>query len=132
MFDVDRGIYVVADGLGGHGGGGEASRIAVNSLTELLRDANFGAATLQDSILKTNELILTHQKSETHLANMRTTLVVLWIRDDQALWGHIGDSRLYLFFKGKLITQTKDHSVPQALVQAGEIELNDIRHHEDR
>jgi serine/threonine protein phosphatase PrpC len=130
--DKDRGIYVVADGLGGHGGGSEASRIAVKSMMELLSDANFDDVSLQEAIQKTNELILSHQNREPLLAKMRTTLVVLWIRDDKALWGHIGDSRLYLFYKGKRITQTKDHSVPQALVQAGEIELDDIRYHEDR
>ena len=130
--DEARGIYVLADGLGGHGGGSEASQIAVKSMTKTLSDKDFNAESLQDAILRTNELILSQQKRETLLANMRTTLVVLWIREDKAIWGHIGDSRLYLIFKGELITQTKDHSVPQALVQAGEIELDDIRYHEDR
>ena len=59
--DEDRGIYVVADGLGGHGGGSEASRIAVKSMMELLSDANFDDGSLQEAILKTNELILSHQ-----------------------------------------------------------------------
>jgi len=132
FIDEDKGIYIVADGLGGHGGGEEASRISVNLMNELLRDSDFNIENLQSAILKTNERILKHQQSETHLAKMSTTLVVLWIREELALWAHVGDSRLYLFFKGLRIFQTTDHSVPQNLVQAGEIELDDIRHHEDR
>jgi serine/threonine protein phosphatase PrpC len=63
---------------------------------------------------------------------MAATLVVLLIRQDQAIWGHVGDSRLYLFRQGRLLLQTKDHSVPQMLVGEGEMGLDEIRGHPDR
>ena len=49
-----------------------------------------------------------------------------------AVWAYIGDSRLYHFSKGKLVSQTNDHSVPQMMVNAGEISQDQIRDHEDR
>jgi serine/threonine protein phosphatase PrpC len=63
---------------------------------------------------------------------MGTTLVTLLCDDRQALWGHVGDSRLYAFRDGCLIHQTRDHSVPQLLVNAGEIAPDAVRDHEDR
>ena len=49
-----------------------------------------------------------------------------------ALWGHIGDSRLYHFRGGRIINRTKDHSVAQSLANAGEIKPEEVRGHEDR
>ena len=63
---------------------------------------------------------------------MQTTAVSLIIQNDLALWGHIGDTRLYYFHDGNLQKQTSDHSVPQMLVNAGEIDDSQIRYHEDR
>ena len=47
-------------------------------------------------------------------------------------WGHVGDSRLYYFKNGRIVKRTLDHSVPQMLVAAGEIDEKEIRHHPDR
>jgi serine/threonine protein phosphatase PrpC len=58
--------------------------------------------------------------------------VVLWRQGGQVLWGHSGDSRLYQFRDGRVLFQTKDHSVPQMLVGSGEITFDEIRTHEDR
>jgi serine/threonine protein phosphatase PrpC len=62
----------------------------------------------------------------------RSTVVVLVANGTQALWGHVGDSRLYRFRGARLVGQTQDHSVPQALVAAGEISAREARVHEDR
>ncbi len=63
---------------------------------------------------------------------MRTTLVMLIACKDAALWAHAGDSRLYWFRDGKIRQQTRDDSVPQRLVDAGEISADQVRFHEDR
>ena len=63
---------------------------------------------------------------------MRTTIVLLVADPQPARWGHVGDSRLYHFRGGRIINQTKDHSVPQALVNSGEIKPEEVRFHEDR
>ena len=63
---------------------------------------------------------------------MRSTAVVLLLDDAKALWAHLGDTRLYHFANGHIVFQTRDHSVPQAMVDARDIGYDDIRHHEDR
>ena len=63
---------------------------------------------------------------------MRTTAVVLCTEGNRGTALHIGDSRFYHFRNGKIISQTKDHSVPQMLAMAGEISEHEIRRHPDR
>lgn len=121
--------YVVADGLGGQGGGELASWAAIKKTSEVFFDTEKLA----------NQFETAHQHIKScqlngpqELARMATTLVVLMIMGDKAIWGHVGDSRLYMFRNGEIHHQTKDHSVPQMLVSSGEIEEKDIRHHPDR
>jgi serine/threonine protein phosphatase PrpC len=64
--------------------------------------------------------------------SLKTTLVILLTGNRRALWGHIGDSRLYYLTAGKIAFQTKDHSLPQLMANAGEISDEQIRFHEDR
>lgn len=63
---------------------------------------------------------------------MRSTATVLLLDDTKAWWAHVGDTRLFHFANGRIVHRTKDHSVPQAMVDAGDIGYDDIRHHEDR
>lgn len=133
--------FIVADGLGGHGGGEIASKIAVRkmliTLPNVKPDAvswheyfspDWLAITFEVAHAKVKQL----QQEEPDTSHMATTMLVLMIMDNRAIWGHVGDSRLYLIRQGQIIVQTKDHSVPQMLVSSGEIELDDIRHHPDR
>ena len=64
--------------------------------------------------------------------DLKTTAVALTIYEDKAVWAHVGDSRLYVFNKNKVVKHTLDHSVPQMLVFAGEIKDKHIRNHPDR
>lgn len=66
------------------------------------------------------------------MKNMRTTLVVVGIKAGKANIAHIGDSRAYIFYKGKIKYRSLDHSVPQMLVLSGEIKEAELRHHPDR
>ena len=88
--------------------------------------------TIEDSILKAQEDLLAKQKEMDAEASMKTTVVCLVIKDGKAKVVHVGDSRFYQFKKHRLIQQTKDHSVPQMLVNRGMIREKDIRYHEDR
>jgi serine/threonine protein phosphatase PrpC len=72
------------------------------------------------------------QQAFTETARMASTLVILEILDDYAIWGHVGDSRLYFIRQGEIRHQTKDHSVPQMLVGSGELKAEEIRGHPDR
>ncbi|HVU44880.1 MAG TPA: PP2C family serine/threonine-protein phosphatase [Terracidiphilus sp.] len=129
----DAYCWVVADGLGGHGGGEEASRIACETV---VRSFQANPAVLPDAVQahlrNADDALRREQQAKPALARMRSTIVVLVANAVQAVVGHVGDSRLYHFRDGRLVGQTKDHSVPQSLVDAGELAPAAIRHHEDR
>jgi PPM family protein phosphatase len=127
------GCWVVADGLGGHHGGEVASQLAVERILESFRkQPKISAEAMGRYLAEAQEALLQRQREEPGLAQMRTTAVVLVADAATAMWGHIGDSRLYHFRQGRIISQTKDHSVSQALANSGEITLEEIRFHEDR
>ena len=127
------GCWVVADGLGGHGGGEVASQVAVDTvLATWDPTAPLEPASLTGAITAATAAIHHRQAAEPGLSGMRTTLVVLATDGERALWAHIGDSRLYLLRGGRVQVQTEDHSVPQALVRAKELAPAEVRHHPDR
>lgn len=129
----DTACWVVADGLGGHGGGADASAIACEAaVRSFLADPSLSPDAVRAHIEAAHQAVLQQQVAQPALARMRTTIVMLIANATHAVWGHVGDSRLYHLRAGKIISQTNDHSVPQNLVDAGEITIFDIRHHEDR
>jgi len=127
------GCWVVADGLGGHRGGEVASKLAVEEILESFKDhPEASPSALRRHLEVANQAIISHQEEKSSLSSMRTTVVLLVIESDRVLWAHLGDSRLYHFRNGRIIFQTSDHSVPQAMANAGDILPEEIRFHEDR
>jgi len=124
--------FVLADGLGGHGCGEVASSVAVETVLQLFDSEGSEEGFLGKAFTDAQEKVLKEQKTSSELADMKTTMVILKLANDTVQWGHIGDSRMYLFHAGKYRSHTLDHSVPQMLVSAGEIKDKDIRFHEDR
>lgn len=124
-----RDIFVLADGLGGHGRGEVASSKAIETardLTQLVGDSN--ADLLSDIFEEAQKRVMNIQEG-TFANGMKTTLVALDICRDQIKWAHIGDSRLYYFQNCKLVERTLDHSVPQMLVLAHKLKEKKIRRH---
>lgn len=128
----DEYCFALADGLGGHGKGELASQIAVETAVRLFAAEGAAEGILEASFAEAQKAILEGQKEDFTAMDMKTTLVVLHVKEDEVRWGHIGDSRLYYFQNGKLVSRTLDHSVPQMLVAAGQIRESQIRHHADR
>jgi serine/threonine protein phosphatase PrpC len=125
--------WVLADGLGGHGGGEEAAKAATGAIMQSFQaHAECSPAALMTYIEAAKSAVIKRQDEDTTLMGMRTTIVVLISDMKTALWGHVGDSRLYFFRQGRLERQTSDHSVPQAMVDARQLKPSEIRHHEDR
>lgn len=128
---MNRYVFGLADGLGGHGHGDVASALAMEALKEQEE-----AAELRESLADCFEIaqkkVEKEKKNRPECAGMMTTLTVLELRKAQVGWGHIGDSRIYYFQNGKLVSHTLDQSVPQMLVNMKEIQESEIRHHPDR
>lgn len=124
--------FVVADGLGGHGGGETAAQTAVDTVCVQFVENGFHDHFFERAFSAAQEAILQKQERIGAHSQMKTTLVVLVIDRDKAYWAHVGDSRLYFFRGGKLRTRTLDHSVPQMLALSGDISEAYIRHHPDR
>ncbi len=113
---------VVSDGAGGHGGGDVASKLAVRVILTRFRDDPSCTGEAIDAGLKAaHHAIVSQQPTRAELSGMRATATVLAIDTvgHAAVWGHVGDTRLYCFRAGKIVAQTKDHSVVQRMVDAG-------------
>jgi PPM family protein phosphatase len=117
-----RWLAVLADGAGGHVGGAEASRRAVEALELALCDqaAEFTAAALTAAVLAAHDDVMAAQPLSHGAARMHSTVVVLWLDLDRAgaLWSHVGDSRLYRVRQGEAVALTSDDSIVQRMVEA--------------
>lgn len=130
-YDNYRGIFVVADGLGGHALGEEASAIAVETIiSEWNSSEENVSAHLKEKIAEANQNILRLQREKN--AIMKTTVAVLAVNGDQAIWANVGDSRVYFIHKNCLYSYTSDHSVAYKKYKAGEITREQIATDEDQ
>jgi serine/threonine protein phosphatase PrpC len=126
--------FAVADGLGGHGDGEIASAIFTKTLEDAFCSGEYsgGADLLEGAFTDAQDAILAAQPEHERGSGMMTTAVALAVVGGKCRWGHIGDSRLYMFRGGRIKARTLDHSVPQMLVFSGEIKESQIRSHPDR
>lgn len=127
----DSGIFIVADGLGGHSHGELASSCVRDTLLE-----GWNPMTgdwykwMGDQIEEANLRVLSLQEQKK--AVMKSTVVVLVIDGNKAVWAHTGDSRLYFVHNGFIQCVTEDHSVAYKKYKAGEIRREDIAIDEDQ
>lgn len=126
----ERYCFAVADGLGGHGRGEVASRLVCETVMRVF--GQDGDGTLEKMFETAQTELMECQRREKAVDAMKTTLNVVLADPKGIRWGHVGDTRTYLFKGSKVLCRTKDHSVPQMMVAMGEIQEKDIRHHEDR
>ncbi len=126
-------FFVVADGMGGHAGGQEASKIATEVIkAHLLEkwDSDLDSEILlKEAIDRSNQSILEDQQSHPERADMGTTVVVLIFRNDQSWCAHVGDSRLYRLRDSQLEQITEDHTWVGFALKAGEISKEQAKFH---
>jgi PPM family protein phosphatase len=138
----DLGLYVVADGMGGHAAGEMASRIAVEAIRDSVKenpDKSIGPASgateaaaglrLQEAISFANREVLRRAEADPKLRGMGTTVVAALLSRDALSLAHVGDSRIYLFRGGELKRLTRDHSMVEDMVAAGQITALQARTH---
>jgi len=134
----DVSLCIVADGVGGYAGGAEASLLAAQTMRTsvekalLLAQSGGGyaeqwlALTLDQAIVDANLAILNQQKAQPEFEQMATTVVVMLIKNNQMVYGHLGDSRGYQYVD-KLLTQlTEDHTYLQDMLNAGKINQHEF------
>lgn len=124
----DRACVLVADGLGGHGGGDRASQAAARTILEGWTGSSTPAS-LTELVQAAHRTVLSMQ---TPACKMKSTVAVLLLEQGRMDWAHVGDSRLYHFQNGSIVYQTQDHSASQIAVALGQISPDQIRFHEDR
>jgi PPM family protein phosphatase len=136
-FSRDTLLLVVADGMGGHAGGEIAAQIAVRLFIERFQQEakpilKNPLKFLQDTMVRAHAALGSYANQFSMLETPRTTCVCCIVQAGHAYWGHVGDSRLYLFRQGGLIGATKDHSKVQYLVDQGIIGADEVVAHPDR
>jgi PPM family protein phosphatase len=130
------GNYVaVADGMGGHKAGEIASKIVIDSLTELLGGLNAEEITgieIKKALEEANQRVWYDSKTNNDHRGMGSTATVAAFRKNIAVIGHVGDSRAYILSGGSLKQITKDHSYVQMLVDSGYITKAEAENHPNK
>lgn len=128
-------LLMVADGMGGHRKGEVASSITLTHLGKRFTDiASVGNKIdainwLNDNVNEINKSILDYTEENEDSVGMGTTLVVALLTKDFLIFGNIGDSSGYVIKNGKLHKVTKDHTLVNLLVQAGNLTEEEAKHH---
>ncbi len=118
-------LFIVADGLGGHYGGENASAAAVSYISESYR-GDISDSAIEQLVQGANDAV-NKLNDDSH-----TTLAAAFISGERIRVANVGDSRVYIFRKNKVLSVTKDHSVCQVAVDMGEMSYEDIRFSDDR
>lgn len=140
--DIESGLVVLADGMGGYNAGEVASEMAVLSIVADLKEAMLSLEPGQidavtgyqmesqlifESVARANKTIYDISQSNPQCAGMGTTLVVGLFTNNRLLVGHIGDSRMYRMRNGEFKQITEDHSLLQEQIKSGLITPEDAK-----
>jgi serine/threonine protein phosphatase PrpC len=137
LVDVDKGLFIVADGLGGHNAGKCASSIATEEIGLYLKEHLFQD---QDEGLIMNQAVLTANSAIVRAAeadpewrsDMGSTVVVALIKENRFTISNVGDSRAYLIKNGSIEQLSVDHTFVAEWVKDGTITAEEARNHEAR
>lgn len=123
LVEPEAGIFAVADGMGGHAAGEVASRIAIETVDELLARKRALPddipGTLRSIVQEANQRIADRIKQSPECAGMGTTLVIAAVSGSTVWLAHVGDSRAYILHDGAIRQLTSDHSFVNELVRLG-------------
>ncbi len=128
----DGGFFVLADGLGGHRDGADASALVVEAMLSNWEKGSGESMSerLANCVAQANQAVLEEQQKRGTI--MKSTVVALSLNEDKAAWAHVGDSRLYHITDGHIYHATQDHSVTYKKYLMGEITREAINFDEDR
>ncbi|MDO9600220.1 MAG: protein phosphatase 2C domain-containing protein [Azoarcus sp.] len=127
--------WVVSDGAGGHGSGDRAAQIVVSTVLERFAANPEVSETHAVALLEAAHAeVMAEKRANPEGDNMHATAALLLIDAvrQEAVWSHVGDTRIYLFGHGQMLHQTRDHSLVQGMIDAGYGDLDMIRSHPQR
>lgn len=130
--NINRKVFLVADGMGGHAAGEIASQIAAATVEEVFSDGELPPdmeVLLQLAAKAANTRVYETQRLKPECRGMGSTLTVLTFQDNRYYVAQVGDSRAYLFRDGILTQLTRDHSLVWPLFESGVLTKNDIARH---
>jgi protein phosphatase len=141
----EQGLYVVADGMGGHAAGEVASRVAVDAIEEFVRvtggndeitwpyglddSISYDGNRLKTAIRHANRRVIETMRQSSEYEGMATTVAAVLVDGDMANLAHVGDSRIYLWSQAELRQLTVDHSWVNEQIQNGIISPEQARNH---
>jgi protein phosphatase len=143
--EMDAGLFIVADGMGGHAAGEVASRAAVHTLSDFvvksINDHNFTwpfgfeeRLTFNENLMQTATLLANRKvcqiaEENSECLGMGTTLAAMVVREQQAVIAHVGDSRVYRFRGSEMDLLTTDHSWVNEQLQRNVLTEEEARTH---
>ncbi|HTG69883.1 MAG TPA: Stp1/IreP family PP2C-type Ser/Thr phosphatase [Candidatus Udaeobacter sp.] len=133
-------LAIVADGMGGHQAGDVASKKAVDAFRSMLEQSAVkadlslqeGKMLIRQAITQANEAVFELASRNEHYHNMGTTIVAALVKQDNAIIGHVGDSRAYKITEGAITQITTDHTLVNELVKSGQLSMEEAAHHPRR
>ena len=127
-------LALVCDGAGGHRGGSDASKVAVETARGVFEETNGffddPKKILEQICVEADQRI--RNLGETPKFSPKSTIVMLYINGKTAHWVHMGDSRLYRVRAGRIQERTRDHSMVQILFDQGEVSEDEMGNHPDQ
>jgi protein phosphatase len=134
-------LFVVADGMGGHAGGEQASALAIDSIGAFSLDTlkwfsqlkgsegDKVLADLQASLQQADAKLFTEAAQRPELRGMGTTVTMAYVFRDDLFVVHVGDSRCYLFRDDRLYRLTRDHTMVEDMIRAGYLQPQEAARH---
>jgi protein phosphatase len=131
------GLFLVADGMGGHVAGEVAARIASKTVIDVVRAAKKPHRVRGEMALLGEAIVRAHaavarEAAERSLHGMGTTLTALRVRGRTATVAHVGDSRAWLVHGGQILQLTQDHTLVALLVESGALDPKEAAGHPER
>jgi len=127
-------LVLVADGMGGYEGGAIASAIAADVIrsTYAASASDDPEPALVEALVAAHLAIRNYAREHPQQAKMGTTCTAAVVRDDRLIYGHVGDSRLYLMRAGRITRLTRDMTVTERMVEQGLLKPEEVSTHPDR
>lgn len=126
-------LVIVADGMGGYEGGAIASAIATDVVraTYAASDSDDPETALTEALIAAHFAIRNYAYEHPQQANMGTTCTAAVLRDGHLIYGHVGDSRLYLMRDGRITRITRDMTVTERMIEQGLLTREQAEDHPD-